>query len=183
MKLVPALQLELLRQDAESQNKIYIHKDGAFYHLYEWSAWLFKTIVGPNSTLTCLRYVTKKAEYVIAGFPLSSVGKYIADYQKAQPIEEGSDDLCITISPDSLQGKSFQELQEEFKKWKENQEVKTAVKSQKSIHNGNPQASALARSGLFSIVTEILSFPANERTPQEALVFISEMQQRIIKLL
>lgn len=42
MKITPALEYEKLRQDADSQNKIILHKDGKFYHVYEWSAWLLK---------------------------------------------------------------------------------------------------------------------------------------------
>ena len=45
MKITPALAYEKLRQDAQSQNKIILHKDGKFYHVYEWSAWLLKTLV------------------------------------------------------------------------------------------------------------------------------------------
>ena len=44
MKITPALAYEKLRQDAESQNKIILHKDGKFYHVYEWSAWLIAVI-------------------------------------------------------------------------------------------------------------------------------------------
>ena len=44
MKLVPALEYEKLRDDA-NLNKIILHKDGKFYHIYEWSAWLVKTVV------------------------------------------------------------------------------------------------------------------------------------------
>ena len=45
MKITTALAYENLRNDADSQNKIILHKDGKFYHVYEYSAWLLKTIV------------------------------------------------------------------------------------------------------------------------------------------
>ena len=86
MKITPALAYEKLRQDAQSQNKIILHKDGKFYHVYEWSAWLLKTLVcteelqrerGDAKMLQVNRFVTKSGEYVLAGFPLESVSKYI----------------------------------------------------------------------------------------------------------
>ena len=69
MKLVPALEYEKLRDDA-NLNKIILHKDGKFYHIYEWSAWLVKTVVcteeyqsqrGDAKILAANRYNSKTA--------------------------------------------------------------------------------------------------------------------------
>lgn len=43
MKLVPALEYEKLRTDKESWCKMMLHKDGKFYHVYEWSAYWHTT--------------------------------------------------------------------------------------------------------------------------------------------
>ena len=105
MRITPALAYEKLRQDAESQNKIILHKDGKFYHVYEWSAWLLKTLVcteelqrerGDAKMLQVNRFTTKSGEYVLAGFPLESVSKYIPEYDDLQEMEGG--DLSITIT-------------------------------------------------------------------------------------
>ena len=45
MLIVPALEYEKIRQEAESWNKIILHREGKFYRVYEWSLWLIKTIV------------------------------------------------------------------------------------------------------------------------------------------
>ena len=72
MKITPALAYEKLRQDAQSQNKIILHKDGKFYHVYEWSAWLLKTLVcteelqrerGDAKMLQVNRFVTKSGTH------------------------------------------------------------------------------------------------------------------------
>ena len=39
MKITPALEYEKIRQDAESWNKVILHREGKFYRAYEWSAW------------------------------------------------------------------------------------------------------------------------------------------------
>ena len=91
MKITPALAYEKLRHDAQSQNKIILHKDGKFYHIYEWSAWLLKTLVcteetqrerGDAKMLQINRFVTKSGEYVLAGFPLESVKRIIKPHDK-----------------------------------------------------------------------------------------------------
>lgn len=46
MKLSAALQYEGMRDDPQSWNKIYLNKDGKFFHAYQWSAWLLKRFVG-----------------------------------------------------------------------------------------------------------------------------------------
>jgi hypothetical protein len=77
MRLTPALAYEKLRQDADSMNKIILNKDGKWYHVYEWSAWLLKTVVcteemqqarGDAKPLAVSHCNTKTGDYVMAGF-------------------------------------------------------------------------------------------------------------------
>lgn len=191
MKITPALAYEKLRQDAQSQNKIILHKDGKFYHVYEWSAWILKTLVcteelqrerGDAKMLQINRFVTKSGEYVLAGFPLESVSKYIPEYETLQEMEGG--DLCvsITLSDDMLQ-LNTEQLQTMFEEWKQAQPIKEGRKSNVQIHKGDQQAPALARSGVFGIISEVLSYPVEQKTPAENIEFISMMKQRIVALL
>ena len=191
MRLTPALAYEKLRQDAQSQNKIILHKDGKFYHVYEWSAWLLKTLVctedfqrerGDAKMLQVNRFVTKSGEYVLAGFPLESVSKYIPEYDEIQEMEDG--DLCISITiSDDMQQLTTDQLQAMFEEWKAEQPVKEGRKSNAQIHKGDKQAAALARSGVFGIIAEVLSYPVEQKSPAENIEFISQMKQRIVALL
>ena len=191
MKITPALAYEKLRQDAQSQNKIILHKDGKFYHVYEWSAWLLKTLVctedfqrerGDAKMLQVNRFVTKSGEYVLAGFPLESVSKYIPEYDGIQEMEDG--DLCISITlSDDMQQLTTDQLQAMFEEWKAEQPVKEGRKSNAQIHKGDKQAAALARSGVFGIIAEVLSYPVEQKSPAENIEFISQMKQRIVALL
>ena len=191
MKISPALSYEKLRQDAESQNKIILHKDGKFYHVYEWSAWLLKTLActeelqkerGDAKMLQVNRFVTKSGEYVLAGFPLESVGKYIPEYDDLQEMEDG--DLCVSITlSDEMKQLNTGQLQALFEEWKKAQPIKEGRKSNVHIHKGDQQAPTLARSGVFSIISEMLSYPVEQKTPAENIEFISQMKQRIAALL
>ena len=191
MKITTALAYEKLRQDAQSQNKIILHKDGKFYHVYEWSAWLLKTLVctedfqrerGDAKMLQVNRFVTKSGEYVLAGFPLESVSKYIPEYDEIQDMEDG--DLCISITlSDDMQQLTTDQLQAMFEEWKADQPVKEGRKSNAQIHKGDKQAAALARSGVFGIIAEVLSYPVEQKSPAENIEFISQLKQRIVALL
>ena len=191
MRITPALAYEKLRQDAEFQNKIILHKDGKFYHVYEWSAWLLKTLVcteelqqerGDAKMLQVNRFVTKSGEYVLAGFPLESVSKYIPEYDDLQEMEGGDLSITITLS-DDMQQLSTEQLQTMFEEWKQNQPVKEGRKSTHEIHAGSSQAPTLARSGVFAIISEVLSYPVEQKTPAENIEFISKMKQSIVALL
>lgn len=191
MKITPALAYEKLRQDAQSQSNIILHKDGKFYHVYEWSAWLLKTLVcteefqqerGDAKMLQVNRFITKSGEYVLAGFPLESVSKYIPEYDDLQEMEGG--DLCVSITlSEDMQMMSSEQLQEMFEAWKKEQPIKEGRKSNTQIHSGNKQAPALARSGAFGILLEVLHYPVEQKTPSENIEFISQMKQRIVELL
>lgn len=191
MRITPALAYEKLRQDAESQNKIILHKDGKFYHVYEWSAWLLKTLVcteelqrerGDAKMLQVNRFVTKSGEYVLVGFPLESVSKYIPEYDDLQEMEGGDLSITITLS-DDMQQLSTEQLLTMFEEWKQNQPVKEGRKSTREIHAGSSQTPTLARSGVFAIISEVLSYPVEQKTPAENIEFISKMKQSIVALL
>jgi len=191
MKLTPALAYEKLRQDAESQNKIILNKDGKWYHVYDWSAWLLKTAActeemqkerGDAKPLTVSRYNTKTGDYIIAGFPLESVAKYIPEYEEIKEMEDG--DLAVSIKlPDGLRALTPEQMQASYDEWKDQQPIKEGRKSVRQVVSGDPKPAALARSGVFGIISEVLSYPVEQKTPAENIEFISQMKQRIVALL
>lgn len=191
MKLTPALAYEKQRQDADSMNQIILNKDGKWYHIYDYSAWLLKTVVcteemqqarGDAKMLTVSHCQTKTGDYVIAGFPLESVAKYIPSYDSCRELTDG--DLCISIAlPDELATMAPDELQAMFDDWKQSLPVKEGRKSVRQVTSGDTKPAALARSGVFSIVAEVLSYPVEQKTPTENIEFISHLKQSIVELL
>lgn len=191
MKLTPALAYEKQRQDADSMNQIILNKDGKWYHIYDYSAWLLKTVVcteemqqarGDAKMLTVTHCQTKTGDYVIAGFPLESVAKYIPSYTSCHELTDG--DLCISIAlPDDMATMTPDELLAMFDEWKQNLPVKEGRKSVRQVTSGDTKPAALARSGVFSIVAEVLSYPVEQKTPTENIEFISHLKQSIVGLL
>ena len=191
MKLSSALSYEKLRQDADSQNKIILNKDGKWYHVYDWSAWLLKSVActeemqkerGDAKALTVSSYNTKTGDYVIAGVPFDSVAKYIPEYETMCEMEDGDLSISVTL-PDSLSTLTPEEMQNSYNSWKEAQPIKENRKSVRQIVSGDPKPSALARSGVFGIIQEVLSYPVEQKTPTENIEFISQLKQRIVSLL
>lgn len=190
MKLAPALEYEKQRSDLESWSKIILHRDGKFYHAYDQSAFLIKTLVcteafqkarGDNSILMASRYVTKNNDYALLGFPVESLSKYIPDYEDVRSMEEG-DDLEISVS--LPQGETVESLQEAFGKWCGELPVKEPNKGAgKNALKGVSQAAILNRSGLFQIVAKVMSYPVENTTPAQNMEFISQLKREVAALL
>lgn len=192
MKLVPALEYEKLRDDA-NLNKIILHKDGKFYHIYEWSAWLVKTVVcteeyqsqrGDAKILAANRYNSKNGEYVMAGFPLESVSKYIPQYDAYEEMEGGDLQMSVALSSEMAM-MTIDEMHKAFDEWKAQQPFKESrnAKSVQQITNGDPRSGVLARSGVFQIMAEVIAYPIEASTPTQNIEFLSKIKQKLIALL
>lgn len=187
MKLVAAIEYEKMRSDEESKNKILLNKDGSFYHVYDWSAWLVCTVccVGEGApTPKVQRYTGKDKEYVMYGFPLQSLSKYIPSYKSVQTIE--GDDLIVEVElPEADASRDVADMEAAYAAWRESLPVAEPkkAKGQKDITNGNSQSANLGRSGLFHIASQILSYPVEASTPAQNIEFISRMKQQIAALL
>jgi hypothetical protein len=191
MKLIPALEYEKLRQDKESWNKIIVHREGKFYHIYEWSAWLVKTVActedfqrqrGDTKMLAANRYNGKDYEYVMIGFPLESLSKYVPEYINLETMEGG--DLAITVDIPLNGDETIETMQNAFEQWKRQCPLlEKKAKGNKDITSGSSQASQLVRSGIFNILSEVLSYPVERMTPAENIDFISNIKQKVAALL
>ena len=192
MKLSLALEYEKLRQERESWNKIYLNHDGKFFHAYEWSAWLIKTVActeefqkerGDSSMIQANRYQTKNSEYVIIGFPLDSIGKYIPQYVSMTPVEDGNGDLIIEVTlPEGTDALTYEEMQQQYEQWRSECPMKEPKSKAGKGAPSNAQM-ATSKGGLFSILTQVLSWPVESKTPLENAEFISDLKRQLISLL
>lgn len=191
MKLSAALEYEKLREDAASWNKVILHRDGKFYHAYDWSAWLIKQYVcpeefqqqrGDEKLLQVSRYPSKHGEYAMLGFPLDSISKYIPAYEDARKMEE-SDDMEITVSIDFGEA-DYETLIRMYEEWFATCQLKEKKgRGNAAITHSDGKAPALARSGIFSILAKVLSYPVEAKTPAENIEFISQLRQEVAALL
>lgn len=191
MRLNAALEYEKIREDAENWNKVILHKDGRFYHAYEWSAWLIKMFVcteelqrarKDNSILLAQRFVTKNNDYVMLGFPVESLSKYIPDYQEVKALE--GDDLEITIALPEDENRTYETISAAVEEWRGECPIKESNKGAgKNALKGVSQAAILNRSGLFQIVAQVMAYPVESSTPAQNIEFISKLKSQVAQLL
>jgi len=191
MKLSPALEYEKLRQEADSWNKIFLHKDGKFFRAYEWSAWLIKTLVcseefqkqrGDVKILAANRYVTKKGEYVSVGFPLESLAKYMPSFGDVDfsTIEDYAE---FTVTLPCEGDVTYEQLQKAFLDWKQSLPEKDTRGSQKPSHHPAHIDTEGGRVGIFQILSQVLSYPLESKTPADNYDFIAMLRRQLAALL
>ena len=193
MKLSAALEYEKLRQEKENWNKIYLHKDGKFFRAYEWSAWLIKTAVcteefqkerGDAKMLSANRYVTKKGEYASVGFPLESLSKYMPIFDNVD--FEAIDDYAEFAVPmrDDVEVK-YDDLLASFEEWKRSLPEKETKQSERKPTDRNVAGidTQNGRVGMFQILSQVLSYPIESRTPSENADFIALLKRQLSSLL
>ena len=191
MKLTPALEFEKLREDAESWNKIFLHKDGKFFRAYEWSAWLIKTLVcseafqkerGDVKILAANRYVTKKGEYVSVGFPLESLSKYMPNYEDVD-FETIEDYATFTVEMSDEEDMTYEALQAAFMEWKQSLPEKDTRGGQKATRSTARVDSEGSRVGMFQILSQVMSYPLESKTPSDNAEFIALLKRQLAALL
>ena len=191
MKLTPALEFEKLREDAESWNKIFLHKDGKFFRAYEWSAWLIKTLVcseafqkerGDVKILAANRYVTKKGEYVSVGFPLESLSKYMPNYEDVD-FETIEDYATFTVELFDEEDVTYEALQAAFMEWKQSLPEKDTRGGQKATRSTARVDSEGSRVGMFQILSQVMSYPLESKTPSDNAEFIASLKRQLAALL
>jgi hypothetical protein len=191
MRLNAALEFEKLRKEAADWRKVTLHRDGKFYHAYNQSAWLVKQFVctealqrqrGDAKMLQASRYPSKNGEYVMLGFPVESLSKYIPAYESARKMEEG-DDMEIVTQAD-FGDASQADLQQQYEAWAAELPVKEKRgKAMTEVSHSDGEAPAIARSGLFGIMQQLLAYPVEQKTPAENIAFISQLRQQAAELL
>ena len=191
MKLTPALEFEKLREDAESWNKIFLHKDGKFFRAYEWSAWLIKTLVCSEAfqkersdvkILAANRYVTKKGEYVSVGFPLESLSKYMPNYENVD-FETIEDYATFTVEMPNEEDVTYEALQAAFMEWKQSLPEKDTRGGQKATRSTARVDSEGSRVGMFQILSQVMSYPLESKTPSDNAEFIASLKRQLAALL
>lgn len=193
MKMVNALEYEQNRQTPEDYVKILLSKEGKFLRAYERSAWLLKNFCctdemqrqrGDAKPLSATHYKTSKSDYVMVGFPIESTSKFLMRYQTATTLDGG--DIEATIeSP--FGDATVEQIEAAYQQWRSQCPEKESTQQQKpqrrDITAGAGREAALARSGVFHILSQVFGYPVENATPQQNYEFISSLKQQLAQLL
>lgn len=203
-KLADILPIEHDRHEPEKWNVIHLFKTGTFYSAYEWSAWLTAVIsfndevrmqTRERQPLSVTRNTIASADgetFCKIGFPIRSVDKFIPNRTDFTPIDDSH--LTITIElPQPTDGSevTYERLSEAFEKWKESQPIKkpkdkdetTDAPKPAATKNTTTQHATIMTSGQSGLISQIMAYPLDQRTPMENIEFISSLKQQIASIL
>ena len=130
-KLAEILTKEAERPDKASMLVLRFFKDGNFYHVYEFSAWLMKTFLKSELKIVRRKSPTAKdGSFVFVGFPLAQKDKYIPS-DASSVAEDESQDIAVQLSssifPEDVVADT---LLEDFRRWKQEQPFKEPAPEQ-----------------------------------------------------
>ena len=98
------------------------------------------------------------------------------------PVEDGGGDLIIEIElPQEWEGMTQEQMEEAFREWRSQQPVKEP--KGKGTPQNHAARTAESRSGLFSIMSQVLAWPTESKTPMENAAFIADLKAQLIALL
>jgi hypothetical protein len=167
-----------------------LHKDGKFFRAYEWSAWLIKTVVctenmqkerGDAKMLAANRYVTKKGEYASVGFPLESLSKFMVGFNDfdMNPDEDYAEFRLTVFDAETT---TYEEIEAQFEAWKQSLPEKSTATVQKPGRTSNIDTEN-GRVGMFQILSQVIAYPIESKTPAENAEFIAMLKKQLSSLL
>ena len=132
--------------------------------------------------LTANRYVTKKGEYVSVGFPLESLSKFMIGFEGFDP--NTVDDYAeFTLTAFDEDVSNYEELLAAFETWKHEMPEKDTKQTQRSSRSTANVDTDGGRIGMFQILSQVLSYPIESKTPAENTEFIATLKRQLSSLL
>ena len=188
-KLSEILEAESQRQDSSTWNVIHLWKDGGFYRVYDWSAWLVVSFAYDVSAdrgnkplaVTRRKIASEELDFCHVGFPIKSLQKFIPSAGTFEP----ADNSHITVSIDlplSDSADGYETLSSAFQAWKESLPI-SEDKPKKGGDRKEQDNAASSRKSLTQIMSQVISYPLERKTPIENTEFISLLKQQLAMLI
>ena len=192
--LTDILSNELSREDQSSCNIIHLYKDNGFYRAYEFSAWLICTfcytdelckINGTkykplNVTRKRIKNSDKNETFCFIGFPFNSLEKFIPEKitQQFNIIDDTSVDILINNIENFA---SYKEVLNTFNKWKES--ISIAKDKNESVQQNKQNNGFQTNQPKLSVIlSQVLSFPIEQKTPIDCMMFISDLRKQLSEI-
>ena len=122
---------------------VYLWKDNDFFHAYNQSAYIVVNQLytgeikeqNNNRPLKVAKYRTSEGNYILAGFPVRSLNKYISPANLQRVVED-----CVEIAvPASIIDRSIDDLNKEYESWTKTLTNINLCKFQPKKRNDPPQ--------------------------------------------
>lgn len=181
MTIAEIIELESARKEAEQWNVIHLIKEnGEWYRAHDWSAWLMSVFPFGEALNKPLHITAKRMKdgYIDAwvGFPATSIGKYVPNDGSVDfnPISDTQIDVRIEI-PAEIGEVSYENLNKMKEEWKASLQINEGKKQRREDREVSEVEPKIIR--ITDIMSRVLSFPLESKSPIEALGFLSATLQ------
>ena len=167
----------------------HLYSEGKFYRAFNYSAWLisqyiyneeYRKSINASSPINVSRSKSKEgAEYIVCGFPIHSLKKYCGGLE----FEVIDSNHTVVKMPQDALGMNEQEFRGAYNDYAATISFKPK-KSEEQKQFGTVDAEGQPRSlGMIDIFRKIISYRLIEHTPTEAVGFLQEVQQDLLRLM
>ena len=178
MKLAEIRQMEESRKD--QMNVVHLIQEGAFYHAYDWSAWLMSRFpIGEAKNKPMAVTASKlKDEYINAfvGFPATSMGKYIPNDEIAEFKPIGDTQIDVVLNVD-LGDATVEDVRKMVDEWKDSLPLKQGKKKEREDREVSKEAPRIVR--ITDIIARIVSIPMEDISPRQAYDILRDLRRDI----
>ena len=181
MKLIEIRQLEETREG--QMNVVHLIKEGAFYHAYDWSAWLMsKFAIGEAKNKPMVVTASKlNDDYINAfvGFPATSIGKYVPNSEivEFRPVEDTQIDIVMKVD---LGDATVEDIRKMVDEWKESLPLRMTKKQSredKGVSKSAPRIMCIT-----DIISRVISIPLEDISPKQAYDILRDLRRDISAL-
>lgn len=181
MKLIEIRQLEETREG--QMNVVHLIKEGAFYHAYDWSAWLMsKFAIGEAKNKPMVVTASKlNDDYINAfvGFPATSIGKYVPNSEIVEflPVEDTQIDIVMNVD---LGDATVEDIRKMVDEWKESLPLRMTKKQSredKGVSKSAPRIMCIT-----DIISRVISIPLEDISPKQAYDILRDLRRDISAL-
>lgn len=167
--------LDIERERSEPMDWLNIHlfQEGSFYRAYEVSAWLCHTHISQfKVTHRHVKGIDQPIAFV--GFPVTSFEKRLPE---GAAVASVADKHIVLTLPAPETAMSVDDARNDFAVWKSRQHITESKDNGDLEQTGRTAASTNGgKRTLFSIAQEILSYPIENHSPIECMLFLSSVK-------
>jgi len=181
------IEIEKSRSESKDIYTIHMYKEGMFFHLYDWSAWLFSIYI-QSYKVTHRTANGLDDSFVMVGFPPTKLDSLIPEGADVVTVGEKAMDIIL---PEEMLGeevKSLEDLTAEYEQWKASFPVEESAKKKKEAYRESMTSKKSTSGGMTNfamgimsmnqeLLRMIFSFQPDEHTPSEAYTFVKELQR------
>ena len=186
MTIAEIIEIETQRKEPEQYGLVhFIKEQNGFYRAHDWSAWLMSTFPFGEAKNNPMAITARRMKdgYIDAwvGFPLTSLGKYIPDDGSVQflPVNDNQIDVKIDLPEDVLNA-DYESVRGHVDEWKAKQPINEGKKQRREDREVSESAPRVIR--ISDVISRIISFPLESKSPIEAWEFLRKLRQQVAEL-